>query len=129
MSETTLSDLVEKFKTNDNRFDHEIFINTFMAWLEAGIESDDIEIEFDGNGAYFGKQVTIKNSEHALYYDPHSLSFEIAYDINNIVIYTARHNGFWVNPYFSISSEKDTSRFYFVYYNLIGHIKKLFGLT
>ena len=127
----TLIELVEKFKTDGNQFDREhqiLFINTFMVWLEAGIKSDDIQITFDGDGSYYGKQVTIKDGEYALYYDPNALSFEIAYNIENIVIYTSRHNGFWVNPYFSISSDEDASQFYWVYFNLMGHFKKLFGM-
>lgn len=77
-----------------------LFID-FLKSCNSDIHFEDRDIEFCGNGAYFGKQVRfIKNYTYTAgdYY----LSFEIAYNRNHIRVYTANHNGFWTPEYLDL---------------------------
>lgn len=79
-----------------------VFISLFTDWL---FEKDgDLEFEFQGEGSYFGKQISINKTAYFNYTD---LNFEIAYDKDHIRIYTGNHNGFWVPEYVDITSEND----------------------
>jgi hypothetical protein len=99
----------------------EEFIYSFTEFLSLRIE--DLDIIGVGEGAYFGKQIVVaENTPFA----NDSTDIEIAYDKNNIVVYTARHNGFWVPPYISIKS--DHPLFGHVRTNLINFIKVKMGL-
>jgi hypothetical protein len=83
------------------------FINAFIDFLEE-YSADDlqegIELTFDGSGAYFGKQfiITLKDNVFNSRNDVKTFGFEIVHDKNKIVIYTNKHNGFWVAPYISM---------------------------
>jgi len=55
---------------------------------------DDREVEFNGQGSYFGYQVTLYPD--SMYGKTHrNLKFEVAYNKENISVYSANHNGFW----------------------------------
>jgi hypothetical protein len=79
------------------------FVSLFCDFL---FEAD-LYMEFDGDGAYFGKQISIHENS---YFSDSVFNFEIAYSNENISIYSGNHNGFWVPEYVSMTSEhKDFS--------------------
>ena len=78
------------------------FIKLFISFLEQ-IE-DDRDIEFEGEGAYFGKQVSIGLHRATAGTDQY-LDFEIAYDNKQISIYTGKHEGFWTPEYVRIDRQ------------------------
>lgn len=97
------------------------FIDLFLEF----ISTVDLNFSFDGNGAYFGKQITIcRDNGYLSGYD--ELTFEIAYDVNKIVIYNGNHNGFWVPEYACILST-DT-RFLEIQNAIFSLIKKHIGI-
>lgn len=100
-----------------------IFIEWFIKLLEN--YPDDREVEFDGEGAYFGKQVTLKPFS---FYGRTSgvLDFEIAYHPDLISVYTAHHHGFW-NPEY-IKMDKSHNDFSYLHSCLINFLKTVFGL-
>jgi hypothetical protein len=63
---------------------------------------DEREVSFDGEGSYFGKQVTL---EPFSYYGrpPSQLRFEVAYSHGSIRVYSANHNGFWYPEFIRMS--------------------------
>lgn len=111
--------LIEDLKPSNDK----IFIDGFI-WLLDNI-NDDREIEFHGEGSYFGKQIAIHTDSYYGRGD-RDLSFEIAYSGENIVVYDANHNGFWHPPYLSLV--KGCDRFDEVRYALINRLTKVFGL-
>lgn len=86
---------------------------------------DEREITFDGEGAYFGKQVTI---EPFSFYgkSARQLAFEIAYSNDIIRVYNADHHGFW-NPEF-INMDKSNIDFEDLKRELFDFLTKIFGL-
>lgn len=86
---------------------------------------DEREVNFDGDGSYFGKQITL---------EPFSfwgrgnqnISFEIAYNDNNISVYTKNHNGYWTPEFISMTSDND--RFNEVKKCLFDFLYRVFGL-
>lgn len=70
------------------------FIIHFIEFLK----DEGVVAQPDGEGAYFGKQCIVE-------YDPcipvRYPRFEIAFDNESMVIYTANHDGYWVAPYVS----------------------------
>ena len=72
----------------------EVFIKGFIKYLES---EETKEVTFDGDGAYFGKQVSIQ--PYYSYFPEQYQCYEIAYGDGKIVIYNGMHNGFWVPPY------------------------------
>lgn len=82
----------------------ESFISLFLDFL---IKCDNDNITFDGDGAYFGKQITIDNGMP--YTNDPQLCFEVAYSKDKISIYTGNNNGFWYPEYVQIT--KDHSEF------------------
>lgn len=133
MNETTLLDLIQLFNTPTNDgirgltvAETKLFFDAFIKWLNEGIRDELLDIEFDGTGAYFGKQVTITLSNASMRYN-RDLAFEVAYSKDTITIYTANHNGFWTRSYFSdnhLSPDFDINRIV-----LLSRIQQLFGVT
>lgn len=81
--------------------DEAAFIAPFIKVLESADEGD---FEFDGDGSYFGKQVTFRyGSYYSWGYTDIELHFEIAYAKDQIRIYTAYHNGFWTQEYVNMT--------------------------
>lgn len=100
------------------------FINEFIKLIAN--YPDDREVEFDGEGAYFGKQVTLRPFS---YYGkgPRELEFEMAYSPDYISIYTANHHGFWNPEYVKVDRKMHTA-FYEIYPVLMTFLKGAFGI-
>ena len=121
-----LSTLVQRWKDvegikpqNDQKF-----IDAFSKCL---IEADCEDFTFDGDGAYFGKQVTWEvDSQYRGSRDPH-LNFEIAYSDKEIRVYDGRNNGFWVCEY--ISMNKDHLSFNCLKETLFQKLQEVFGIS
>lgn len=103
---------------NDERF-----IATFLICLRA---ADYEDFCFDGDGSYFGKQVTWSvGSGHWIKLD-RNLNFEIAYSESQIRVYSANNNGYWVSEYISVT--KGDIYFEDVYLTLKDKLLEVFGL-
>lgn len=71
------------------------FVDGFLLFLKSIDDSRDVS--FDGEGAYFGRQITIHKDR---VFSPHKrLAFEVAYSATKISVYTAFHSGFWHPEY------------------------------
>lgn len=93
-----LIDYVADFKnipSGKKPCNEQVFIDMFIKFLDP-----DLCFEFDGDGAYFGKQITISRSPY-MGYD--ALTFEIAYSNNTIRIYDGNNNGYWVPEYVNMT--------------------------
>lgn len=102
----------------------EEFINLFVIFLRSVNDYD--EVTFDGDGAYFGKQIQILKGGQIGRAD-HDLSFEIAYMPDyKISVYTANHHGFWQPEYLCLAPEHP--EFNRVQTELFSAIYKAFGL-
>src|SRR4051812_12696399 len=79
---------------------------TFLIWFVKLIQNypDDREISFDGDGSYFGKQVTL---EPFSFYgkSPRQLCFEVAYSNDNICVYKKDHHGFWTPCFIAMDKQ------------------------
>jgi len=80
----------------------EPFVNGFIE-LVANL-NDERDVSFDGEGAYFGKQVRINLNSGVWIGDP-LINFEIAYSEDQIRVYTANHHGYWNPEYLSMTKE------------------------
>lgn len=126
MTTTTFEERLKKFDMIEGvkpEADEE-FIKLFIDFLRD--EQDELEIFEIADGAYFGKQITIGDKHR--YYSSTEIRLEIAYDDNNIVVYTANHNGYWVPPYISLTS-KDGVTFYNVRAFLFIFIRTKMGIN
>lgn len=79
------------------------FIKMFIDFISKIDDSNDIE--FDGDGSYFGKQVSIVYNRH--YNCDFYLNFEVAYYKSKISVYSGKHNGFWTPEFIIIDSEHE----------------------
>jgi hypothetical protein len=81
------------------------FVYLFEAYTFSP-HKDKRDIEFNGEGAYFGKQITIREGSTFGSINENSVEIEVAYDFTSghIVIYTANHGGFWVKPFLEIKN-------------------------
>lgn len=61
------------------------------------------KFSFDGENCYGGRQITIDLTDGYLQRHP---KFEIAYTITSLVVYNANHNGYWVQPFISVSRDE-----------------------
>ena len=121
-----LSTMVQRWKDvegikpqNDQKF-----IDAFSKCL---LEANYEDFTFDGDGAYFGKQVTWEvDSQYWGIRDPH-LNFEIAYPDKEIRVYDGRNNGFWVCEY--ISMNKDHESFNYLKEALFQKLQEVFGMS
>lgn len=100
----------------------EEFIQLFTDFLFK--EEENYDIVDINDGAYFGKQIVIKNNRR--YFSGPEVELEIAYDSSTIVVYTANHNGFWVPPYISLSHKHE--KFAYVKESLMTFIKTKMGI-
>ena len=78
------------------------FIKGFIDFLEN--MEDDRDIEFQGDGAYFGKQISIGFNRVNAGTDKY-LNFEVAYNSKHISIYTGKNDGYWTPEYVNIDSK------------------------
>jgi hypothetical protein len=58
------------------------------------LDYDDREIEFNGEGSYFGKQVTLM-PDRTWGKTHRNLRFKVAYSMDKISVYSANNEGFW----------------------------------
>lgn len=86
---------------------------------------DDREVTFDGEGAYFGKQVTLEPFSF-FGKSPRQLRFEMAYSDTLIKVYTATHDGYWNPEYLSMG--KDDVNFEDVKGEVFKFLHRVFGL-
>ena len=98
-------------------------LKPFLDFLD--LITDERDVTFDGEGSYFGKQITINYNSQ--YNSRNPFQFEIAYDFEDkISIYTANNNGFWVPEYFVlIESHPDFEE---TKNKLNEFLKRIFGL-
>ena len=101
----------------------DLFVNEFIDLITK--LDDERDISFDGEGSYFGKQITLHLNSGVWIGDP-LIHFEIAYSQNQIRVYTANHHGFWNPEYLSMSNEHP--RFEEVKKPLFKLLYKVFGL-
>lgn len=100
----------------------QVFYDLFLEFIKT---IDANEIDFDGNGSYFGSQVSIYKDRNYTY-RPY-LYFEISYEIDHkISIYTGVHSGFWTPEYIRMTPDDD--RFNLLQSTLIDSLAKAFGL-
>lgn len=119
-----LIDYVNDWNNKDIKPSNEaLFVLEFVKLLNN--YPDDREISFDGEGSYFGKQVTL---EPFSFWgkSPRQLAFEIAYCDTQIVVYKADHNGFWQPPF--ISMDQSNIDFEDLKNHLFTFLRKTFGL-
>ena len=75
------------------------FIQNFLCSLND--LNDFSKVKFDGQNTYGGRQATINLSDDPFGLEP---AFEIAWgDEFGVTIYTANHNGYWMQPYVTAS--------------------------
>ena|SRR6186713_901255 len=99
-----------------------VFIEQFLKLINN--YPDDREIEFQGEGAYFGKQMQILPFSYYGRTDG-LLDFECAYSKTHLRVYSAHHNGFWYPEFIRVECGKDE-------HNIIGQfmdfLKLVYGL-
>ena len=99
------------------------FIDEFIKLITS--LDDERDISFDGEGSYFGKQITLHLNSGVWVGDP-LIYFEIAYSQSEIRVYRANHSGFWTPEYISMSSKHP--RFEEIKNPLFELLKRVFGL-
>lgn len=123
--EQGLLNFISKWEDSDKIANQSEFVDNFLVVMR---RCDDEDFEFDGNGSYFGKQVTLRVGSYYNWDYNRSLGFEIAYDDNNIVVYTSNNDGYWVAPYIAVNRQKDDVKFEYVNLVLKEKLKSVFGL-
>lgn len=110
-----------------NRYDQKpcnenVFIDLFIKYINSIDNSNDVK--FHGDGAYFGKQVSIYKDSN--YFGSGLLHFEAAYNKEAIRVYTGNHHGFWRPPYMDLGEKHE--RFNEVKSIFFPFLRKIFGL-
>lgn len=113
-----LIELVERNSPNNDQYK---FFELFLVYIKSLTSND---FTFDGEGSYFGNQITV--CQKLRFGGISLLDFEVAYDDNQIVVYTANHHGFYVRPYCCIKN--DDSRFNVFLKEFKNTIASKFGL-
>lgn len=118
---TELVELVKTFNPSVDEESEQIFSTNFLKLFQECLIkcSEDVYIEFQGEGAYFGKQITLSfNGFYHMCNDPIELNFEMAYDFSTeqFVIYRANHHGYWIP---SFCSGKMTKEFQNIFRNTL----------
>lgn len=57
-------------------------------------------VEFNGEGYYLGKQITIDTASTPFTYK--GVCFELVYSSSQIIVYTGLHNGYYVESYLNL---------------------------
>lgn len=99
------------------------FIAGFIMLLNS--IDDHRDIDFDGEGSYFGKQISLCYGQGVWIADK-DLSFEISYSKKQIRVYTKNHNGFWRPEYMNI--DETHPKFHQVKDILFNLLREVFGL-
>jgi hypothetical protein len=108
----TLKDLTDEFYLFNGLFKEQTpspaneprFLSLYRRMLEYLREDNDPRsLSFDGEGAYGGKQFSFTLDP----YEPFgAVQLEVVLQDNDtLVVYTGRHNGFWVAPFISIQDK------------------------
>jgi hypothetical protein len=100
----------------------ETFIKLFLECLK--YDWYRIELDFQGDGSYFGKQWFFNFSDSP--FDDSLIRFELCYDYKQIVVYPANHHGFKVPEYISIIKNDDS---FGVYDSVINFILREIGIV
>lgn len=117
---------MDSFESNSKEM-IELFIELFDAYRNGILDIRDVE--FDGDGSYFGKQVSIEvNRSFGVHSQLNDIGVEVAYNLysGKIVIYTSLHGGFWAKPY--IELDNTHSEYGYLAVSFRGMLKELFGL-
>jgi hypothetical protein len=94
-----LINYVVNWKNDNSKPCNEVqFIDLFLEF----INTNELYFTFDGDGAYFGKQITL--CRDAGYRGHDVLTFEVAYSATQLTIYDGNHNGYWTPAYVNILS-------------------------
>lgn len=112
-----------KLDNHDRPHNEEVFIDEFVDFIKDPLVEQ--LVTFDGDGSYFGKQITIESNSG--FGDPiNPVDLEIAYSRDEVIIYTANHEGFWVSPYLSMDiNHKRFNRVMVPFFNML---HKVFGV-
>ena len=110
--------LIEGIKPKNDK----LFIDEFCVLLS---KTDNYDITYDGEGSYFGNQVSIKFESQYRKCD-RNLCFEIAYSRNEIRVYDYHNEGYWTPEYLSL--KKGEQYFDLIEYHLFKNLTRLFGL-
>ena len=79
-----------------------LFTELFLEMLKG--DSETVDVEFCGAGAYFGKQVRLNGLEAGPFgYVVPNTCLEVAYDATKLCVYTGDHEGYWVAPFLTLS--------------------------
>ena len=119
-----LSDYISHWKSIEGikPKNDKLFIDEFCVLLS---KTDNNDITYDGEGSYFGNQVSIKFESQ--YRKPdRNLCFEIAYSRNEIRVYDFYNEGYWTPEYLSI--QKGEQYFDLIEHHLFKNLVRLFGL-
>jgi hypothetical protein len=89
---------IDGFKPANEKEFIDLFYKLFLDY-------DDRELEFNGEGSYFGKQVTLYPD--SMYGKTHrNMRFEVSYNKERISVYSGNHNGFWVPEFINITKNE-----------------------
>jgi len=100
MSNEVLEKYIEKWEAVEGikPKNQKVFIDSFIEFIN---KLDDCSVfSFDGEGSYFGKQLSIRRD----FFSEFDLSFEICFDEKTLSIYTGNHDGLWTPEYVLMSS-------------------------
>ena len=124
--EGSLEDYIAKWSSIDSvkPCNEQNFYELFTELLKSDL--DDRDFEFDGEGSYFGKQVSLNIGSLYSWGFRNTLSFEIAYSNDRIRVYTGNHNGFWTQEYIDMDSSDE--RFNYLKAALFTKLREVFGL-
>ena len=90
-------------KLDQKTCNEDLFINLFISYLK-GIDNIN-DVMFEGDGAYFGRQIVIHKDHN--YISDTFLKFELAYDKNQIRVYSGNHHGYWQPEFISINGNHE----------------------
>ena len=110
--DNTLKDLTDEFYLFNGWFKEQKpspaneprFLSLYQGMLDYLAKDNDARsLSFDGEGSYGGKQFSFTLDP----YEPFgAVQLEIVLQDNDtLVVYTGRHNGFWVAPFISIQDK------------------------
>lgn len=124
--ESGLEDYISKWSSVDDvkPCNEQDFYELFTELLKSDL--DDRDFEFDGDGSYFGKQVSLNVGSSYSWGSRNTLSFEIVYSNDRIRVYTGNHNGFWTQEY--IDMDASDERFNYLKAVLFTKLREVFGL-
>ena len=124
--ESGLEEYIRKWSSVDGikPCNEQDFYELFTELLKSDL--DDRDFEFDGDGSYFGKQVSLNVGSAYSWCFRNTLSFEIAYSNDRIKVYTGNHDGFWTPEY--IDMDTSDERFNYLKAVLFTKLREVFGL-